>query len=135
MTRCESYTVNSIDPSILDNFNDLVKYGELHPLMYKVERLSDQLFKIYERPIKGLPIPITYKAKVIQKPNKSLFHIQGLPYKKVELMYSFDSAENTTHVDLCITVEGLLFGKKYLLNKMFHAQRMLIENLNKSLDS
>jgi hypothetical protein len=123
---------------IYNSFADLEIFGDLHPLIVKVNKslqLDENIaeYDIMEQPFTWLPFKIKYKSLVRTTDNKVEYNVFDLPFTKGTIVYNFTEIEskNCTEIIFNLHLESKLLGRKILLNKMLKAQIKLIDKLNK----
>ena len=114
MKRSKSYKINGNLDEIIGVFTDLNRFGDAHPLIYKVEQLDaveeDDFYKIFEKPFRWMPININYKARVI-RPNETTveYRVTGIPLTEVHFHYNYsEGSSDHIIIDLHIEMKGYL---------------------------
>ena len=136
MKRSKSYKIKGNLEEITDVFADLNRFGDAHPLIYKVEQLKviggDDFYKIFEKLFSWIPININYKARVI-RPNKTTveYRVTGIPFTKVHFHYNYsEGSSDHIIIDLLIEMKGYLPIKDLILKKMIKAQDVIINSID-----
>jgi hypothetical protein len=137
MKRSKSYNINGNLEEIIDVFTDLNRFGDAHPLIYKVEQLNaiegDDLYKVFEKPFSWIPININYKARVIRSDKTTVeYRVTGIPFLKVHFLYNY-SEDSLDHIviNLHIELNGYLPIKGLILNKMIKAQDVIMHSISR----
>jgi len=90
----------------------------------------DKTYAVKEKPFKGLPFKVNYKAKVTVVDNKVSYYVFGLPSNKVDMEYLFsEGKDGNTNIDFNIHIRGKGFGKKMLMRKMLAAQDVIMNKI------
>lgn len=139
MEKSKTYTINTSSDIITEILKDLQSYGNFHPLIRKVEKLSSSesgtLYKITERPFKWIPYNIKYTADLTSKNSNIQYEISGMPLTKAYISYQLiQKSKKQTSVQFQLIIASKLPGSRLLLNKMISAQDQLMNSINKSYE-
>lgn len=84
MKQSKEYVINLPLQEVQENLTNLIRFGELHPLIRKVIPIKNTAskhpkYQVPEYPFAWLPIPIKYYAILIPQENGVDYDIEGLP--------------------------------------------------------
>ena len=125
----KQYTINLPLEEVKQILTDLTLYAHYHPLIYKVVTQEDYSI-IKETPFPWLPIPIQYRAKVLQEEKQVRYEVSRIPLLQPLLQYTLEAiAPQQTKVDFDLNVKGLWGLSYWLLWKMIKAQDALMASI------
>lgn len=135
MERTDQFTLPLSIEEARAFYADLPRFAALHPLITKVELLSenyngDEVYQIKEKPFSWSPIHIKYIAIVEVKPEHINYTTKGgLLFPNPAIRYEF-TAINDTQTQLRVTIETKhIAGPLLLFKMMMQAQRKIIEQI------
>ena len=138
MEKRKTYSIEGKSEKIAERLKDLEHYGRLHPLIRSVEKLSSsnqgQLYRIIERPFSWIPINIQYKALVKTTRDEIEYAISELPLTQAFITYTLaQESELVTKIQFHLKIKSRATGKRFLLNKVVHAQDQLMHSLQNEI--
>jgi len=138
MVETITYTIKGSLDQVVSIYADLNKFADHHPLIQKVDVLdskpSEQLYAIYEQPFSWLPFKINYRARVIQKDERTFdYEITEIPFTKAYFKYVFtEEANQTIQIKLRIEILSKIIHKRILMNMMINAQDKIIASIQRA---
>ncbi len=139
MFRTRDYLLEGQKAAVFQVLSNLEKFGELHPLIQKVERVDsdsvEPIFQVFEQPFSWVPITIKYRANVTTTSDDSIqYAITTLPLTSVFLEYKLSQlSASSIQVKVSIEIQSKLIGKGILMYKMLDAQDNTMSSLQNLL--
>ena len=136
----KTYILQGDTQQVMNILANLKHFGELHPLIRKVERIESEnennnVFKVKEQPFEWIPIHINYTAKVNITEEHVIYDVEGLPHAPIQLKYTFQKLPNhQVKITFHLSIQGKLPGKRFLHYKMLKAQDHLMEAMQEKLN-
>jgi hypothetical protein len=129
------YEINAPVNFVYGHFNDLRKFGELHPYMTEVTKLDENTYRIKEKVMLFgfIPMKPVYEAKVFETdPGKNIFYTSDVK-KGVGLKINFEFKEDLPKgMTLVIETIEVTAGKitaGMFLDLMQKAHKITLTNL------
>lgn len=128
-----SFKVEKPIETVFENLTDMQKYVSFHPVITKIEAISNNNYRVHETLRFGF-IPVTFQYLVVINSNlaekKVIMVATVLKFTKIEMNFVLKTVENFT-----IITESILFKSPFLLkgimSRIFKKQHsILFENMN-----
>lgn len=130
LTKSLTFEINRSVPETMPHFINMKNYVKLHPLMIKTDLVSENKYKLYEKPFAWLPFKVTYFANVSASNNTVSYVLNGIPFTKAHFDYNFTATSaTTTTVNLTIQLNGLPLVNQIIMKLIVDAQHTIFEAL------
>jgi len=127
-----SFKVNKPVEAVFEYLADMQKFVSVHPVIYKMDRLSQNHFKVYETlSLLFIPVSFTYTATVDHNAIDRTVVIRATVMKvtKIEMSYKLTSQHGSTIVEETLTFKSPL-PLKSLMQSIFRSQHtQLFKNI------
>ena len=128
-----THFINAPIDKITPFFMNFSKFGEVHPLMKKVEKISENEATFYETvKISGfIPHNFSYPAKMTRNENNNSVTMFAEPKPSVflELKFDFFQEANRTKIIEEINIEASYLVSRILKRQVVKSHRKLVENI------
>ncbi len=118
--------------TIQQYLTDADKFVSVHPLIYKMERVSQNSYKVFEKVTFGpIPYRFTYHASITLEAHevKMLATIMGLT--KISMHFTFVEEDDFTLIHEKIHIRSPLPIKKYMFALFTKQHQLLFSNIEK----
>jgi carbon monoxide dehydrogenase subunit G len=128
-----SFKVEKPIETVFENLTDMQKYVSFHPVITKIEAISNNNYRVHETLRFGF-IPVTFQYLVVINSNlaekKVIMVAIVLKFTKIEMNFVLKTVENFT-----IITESILFKSPFplkgIMSRIFKKQHsILFENMN-----
>ena len=128
-----AYNVNKPLDKVFEYLTDMDKFVSIHPVIDKIECLSNNFFLVYETLKFGF-IPLSFKYQVILSSNLAEKTVEMkatvMKFTKIKMVFVLKSEGNSTHVTETIHFKSP-FPIKRIMGKIFKKQhKILFNNMN-----
>ncbi len=119
---------------VFEYLTDMQRFVSIHPVIYKIERLKDNSYKVFETlKLAGISFSFTYKATVESIPQtKIIIKATVMKITKIEMMFNIRQDNDHTIIDEEIFFDSPL-PVKPIMQKIFKEQHtVLFKNMEKA---
>jgi carbon monoxide dehydrogenase subunit G len=104
--------------------SDMEKFVTVHPVISKIEAISDDTFRVYETLKLGyIPFSFTYPASVTKNPSEKIIVIRATVFRLTRIVIHFRLRTDQTHT---IVDEEIVFSSPlpvvFLMKRVFREQ-------------
>ena len=122
--------------SVFPFFQDLKKFGEVHPVIYKVEQISDNDYIFYEQINMIFPYRFSYPVKIEKIiPNQQI--ILSSDVQKgvfLYLTYNFESKDNNTLITEMVEIKANPIVKEIFKIVLKSSHLKMVREIKKRLE-
>jgi carbon monoxide dehydrogenase subunit G len=116
--------------TVFENLTDMQKFVSFHPIIDKIERISDNNYRVHET----LGFGFRFEYFVAINPNLSEKTVEMkatvLKFTKIEMNFVLKSIDGFTRITECIDIKSP-FPVKRIISRIFKKQhQILFENMN-----
>lgn len=127
------FKVNKPLNTVFENLIDMDKYVSFHPIIDKIEPLSNNNYLVHETLRIGM-IPVKFKYPVTINSNRAEKIVEMkatvMKFTKIEMLFVLKSEENSTHISETIDFKSP-FPVKRIMSQIFKKQHTtLFANMN-----
>ncbi|CAN5889877.1 hypothetical protein BH11BAC7_BH11BAC7_19860 [soil metagenome] len=130
-----SHKINKSAAFIFNHLTDSRKFVSVHPVIYKMEKLEENKYKVFETLKFGfIPFSFTYFATIHGdlKNQHVVINATVMKINKIEMTFTLHAEENCTIVDEEIIFKSALPVKR-MMQSIFRKQHLqLFENIESS---
>ena len=123
-----TFRINTPIDTVFDYLTDMQKFVSVHPVIYKMDHLSPNHFKVYETlKLLSIPISFTYTATLEHNSGDKTVVIRATVMKltKIEMNYKLTSQGGSTTIE-----ENLIFKSplplRSTMESIFRSQHTLL---------
>jgi hypothetical protein len=116
---------------VFDHLTDMQKFVSVHPIIYKMDDLSNGNYKVYEK--LGL-VSFTYSANVNGDPQNKIVNIKAVVMKMthIEMIFKLKSAGDHTLIEETVNFRSPLPIKTLMQNIFRKQHKQLFFNIENS---
>jgi carbon monoxide dehydrogenase subunit G len=128
------YKINRPAEIVYEHLTDMEKFVKVHPVIYRIDHLSDKDYLIFEKLKFGfIPYSFTYYASVDGNRSEQTVTMKATVMKiiKIEMFYKIKTENDQTLVNETINFKSFL-PVKFMMQKIFREQHLqLFLNIEK----
>jgi carbon monoxide dehydrogenase subunit G len=127
-----SFKIHQPAATIFDYLTDMQKFASVHPVIKKIEHLSENNYLVYERLMFGfIPFSFTYPVAIEQNwgEKKVTIRTTVMRLTKIEMAFELSAVENSAVVHETKTFESPLPIKNIMANVFRKQHTLLFENI------
>ncbi len=86
---------------VFDCFSDMQKFAKVHPVITRIEKLSDTKYRVHETlSLFYIPVPITYVVYVYPNVQTRKINMNSyvLGFSKIEMQFNLTDDQDYTHI-------------------------------------
>lgn len=127
-----SFKIHQSTTAIFEFLTDMQKFASVHPVIKKIEHLSENNYLVYERLTFGfIPFSFTYPVAVEQNFGEKKVTIRAtvMRFTKIEMAFELSALGNSTVINETITFKSPLPIKNIMANVFRKQHTLLFENM------
>jgi carbon monoxide dehydrogenase subunit G len=114
--------------TIMDHLTNAEKFVSVHPLIYKMKRLGENKYKVYEKiDVGNIPYRFTYKAFITQNKDSVQIDASVMGITNISVHFTFLEEGDFTLITEKLVVKSIL-PVKHFLHKLFEKQHQIMFN-------
>lgn len=128
-----TYQLQQPASRVYDHLADAQKFSAIHPVIYKVQQVSDEEYKFYEcLRVFNIPLRFTYMVCIRPFPDKQIVQMSSEVKRGVHLRldFSLSSQNNKTVVEEKVHIKAPPIIHQIFSAILVKAHRQLFHNLN-----
>jgi carbon monoxide dehydrogenase subunit G len=127
-----SFKLKKSPELVFDYLTDMQKYVSVHPVIYKIDKTSDDNYLVYET-LKFMFIPFSFRYTVTVEANSAdkvvVMCATVMKWTKIKMKFVLKELDNSTVIDENIEFKSPL-PIKFLMRRIFRKQHaQLFENI------
>lgn len=127
-----TYKANSSAATLTTYLTETDKFVTVHPLIYRMEHLGGNNYKVYEKVTFGfIPINFTYKATISQSNGRVLIDATVMRLTKLSMNFSFDEQRDHTIVNEELEIKSPLPIHRFMVNLIKEQHQLMFEAIEK----
>lgn len=130
-----TFSVKTSINTVLDYLTDIEKFVFIHPIIYKMEALGNNQYKVYEKVKIGFfRYAFNYIAKIETYQNEVIIEAKIKGMSSIKMHFYLSENNNQTIIEEVITIKSILPIKKFM-HKLFQEQHtILFSNLERKIN-
>lgn len=118
---------------VRDYLSDAEKFVSVHPLIYKMKRLGENKYKVYEKIDVGIiPYRFTYTAIFTIDENSLRIDAQVMGLTKITIQFEFSEIEGYTFITENLKINSILPIKNFMYNLFEKQHQIMFSNIEKA---
>lgn len=115
---------------------DPSKFVSVHPLIYRMDRLPDNTFRVFEKTyFARIPYKFTYKAKIAENGDQVLIDANVMGMTKISMVFEFqDGGQGATLVKEFLSVKSFLPIAGFLGRFILEQHREMFDTIENAID-
>ncbi len=126
---------SSLAPHIVVEYlSDPERFVRIHPIIYRMEPLSGNTFKVYEKVKFGfIPYSFTYTAEIEQNIAERTVHVKAVIKRMthISMLFKVNSSATGSVIEESIEIKSPLPIKAYLLRLLAKQHQVMFANMEK----
>ncbi len=128
------FQVNKPLDFVFEYLSNMQKFAKIHPVIYKIEHLEDNQYKVFEKlPLGFFSYSFTYPVKITAENDKKrvLMQAKVMNLVGIEILLELEEEQTETKIKETVSFESLL-PVEYFAKSIFEkTHRQLFANLEK----